>query len=314
MAYTFTTAQLPATGAIAMYTLKTALKAAGWTVKKSSDGTTYNSTGDQITTGASGAGGLANSKAWFVIEMPSSTRQICIQRTAANTTYRIKYSGAAGFTGGSPGATQTPSATDEIVVLGSGTDASPTGGSTFTTDNTYRMNFAVGESAEGYSFYMICNTTGSTTLTSMMLFDVMLTGSYSPSDTDPYVIYVAAHGAPLSILQNTYTGAAKAYLGTVSTANGVSVGLPVYGASAGVTAFPGGVGVSPWTSKDVLVPQIWMRGATSVAPVGFKGFSTLIYAGSVTRTNLDTLDTTSTKDKIHCNGYWLPWNGSIPTL
>jgi hypothetical protein len=106
MAYTFNTNQTPATCAEAVYNLKTLLKLVGWTVKKSSDGTTYNSTGDQISSGASGANGMNNARAWFVIQEPGTVpRQFCLQRqntVGVNTSYqwRVKYSRYAGFTGG----------------------------------------------------------------------------------------------------------------------------------------------------------------------------------------------------------------------
>ena len=72
MAYTFLTNQTPATAAVAIYNLKTTFKAAGWTVPRSSDGTTYNNSGDQISAGTSGAGGMDNARAWFVIQEPAA--------------------------------------------------------------------------------------------------------------------------------------------------------------------------------------------------------------------------------------------------
>ena len=135
-----------------MYTFKELLKTAGWTVPSSSDGTTYNSSGDQITSGASGAGGLANNSAWFRLRDPGGVKEITIQRGTLNTYYRIKYSFLAKFSGGSPSATQTPSATDEFLMLGTGTDAAPGYTATLGTDGTYRYNVAT-DNASPYGFW-----------------------------------------------------------------------------------------------------------------------------------------------------------------
>ena len=66
--------------------------------------------------------------------------------------WRIKYSASAGFVGGSPSNVQTPSATDEQILLSGGTDAAPTYTGLLGTDNTYRANHIVGDASVGYSF------------------------------------------------------------------------------------------------------------------------------------------------------------------
>ena len=110
----------PATGAVAMYELKELLKLAGWTVLSSSDGTTYNSGGDQITSGASGANGMANNNAWFRIRSPAGAGAVSFtfQRGTTNLAWRIVRSRTAGFTTGSPSATVVPSASDGGTMLG----------------------------------------------------------------------------------------------------------------------------------------------------------------------------------------------------
>ena len=67
---------------------------------------------------------MANTSAWFRISNPDGVEYVC-QRGINNLQWRVKVSPTVGFTGGSPGATQVPSATDEGIVLGGGTDASP---------------------------------------------------------------------------------------------------------------------------------------------------------------------------------------------
>lgn len=321
MSWQFTVNQNPSGGPAAIFNLKTALKAQGWTVPRSSDGTTYNAAGDQITQAGTSAGGMSNAFAWFVIQEPSGVRQWCFQRATGvaptgNENWRIKASGAAGFTGGSPGATQTPSATDEVILLGAGTDAAPTMAQLMSgAVNGTRQNIGVGQVGERYAWYMLLTNVGLTTTNALLMHDTLQANGYVSADTDPCVYVVMPNTATvLSNAQASPVNTARAYLGAVATANFVGMSLPVYGAYVNTSAFPGGVSTSPWNGKDVAVPQMWTRPANSTAPQGFKGFSGVVLAGSVQRTNMDTLDVLSTKDRIFVNGYWLPWNGSTPTL
>jgi hypothetical protein len=117
MAYTFLVNQTPLTGSVAMYQLISTLITAGWTKVMDSDGTTYSSSGAQVTSGASGANGLGNNNAWVRLAAPAvnggsvvnQTRELVIQRTNADTAWRIKYSASGGFGGGAPAATISPS-------------------------------------------------------------------------------------------------------------------------------------------------------------------------------------------------------------
>src|SRR5688572_23586724 len=110
----------PATNALAMFALKEALVDEGWIVVSSSDGSTYNAAGDQITTGASGAGGLDNSDAWFRLRMPEyqgRERELMVQRGGSGQSWRIAYSHEDTFDSGTPDATTIPEATDQEFVL-----------------------------------------------------------------------------------------------------------------------------------------------------------------------------------------------------
>ena len=159
MVFQYSTNNTPVTGGAAIYIALTTLVNAGWTVKSSSDGTTYNSSGNQITSGGTGTGGYGNAKAWFRIQAPAiggKNRELTIQTpNTATSSARIKYSPSAGFTGGSPSATQTPTASDEVLLCGSalGTDSSPTGTAIFTADGSYRFSMMAGDISIGYGFY-----------------------------------------------------------------------------------------------------------------------------------------------------------------
>lgn len=94
------------------------------TVLRSGTGTagTYSAVGDLLTSGAVADTALA----WCVVRLPDGIQQYCVQHVSG-LLFRIKYSPAAGFVGGSPDEDTTPTATDEQLVLGTGTDAAPTG-------------------------------------------------------------------------------------------------------------------------------------------------------------------------------------------
>jgi hypothetical protein len=206
--------QLPATGAVAIYQLKTLLVSAGWVVKSSSDGTTYNSTGDQISSGGSGTGGLGNNHAWFRIQDPGTRREFIFQRGTNNTDWRAKFSESAKFTGGSPGATQTPSATDEGYYWSSGNDATPTYTTLFGPDATYRFHvvaFSDVVATNVYSFFafssdlitaitrtqLYCDglsNTHSLDTSPVALFSLYKTIAMTPADYSPAI--VGAAGSP----------------------------------------------------------------------------------------------------------------------
>ena len=330
MAYSYSVNNTPATGAVAMYTLIATLITAGWSQVDSSDGTTQAA--GQVTTGASGTGGLGNNSAWVRLQAPAvnggaitnQQREFTIQRGTTDRDWRIKYSASAGFTGGA--ATQTPNnTTDCVILLGAGTDASPTYGTSWLPVNAgYRYHVIAGGADEFYSFMAFSVTNAITTLTSCIFLDVMAPGSYPSVDVDPAVTYVNS-STPLS--ENTTTSTAaqstsatpsitRAWLGPVSnaqtstTTNSVKVGAVTWGSSLIGNAST--LGTNPFTLKDDTVPVPWLRTASSTQPVGWKGFSTLFLWPTVARTNLDTYNISGTRDRIYLNGYCCPWSGAVP--
>lgn len=100
-----------------------------WTIVTSSTGSggVYAQSGDVITSSAS-----LNNLSWFVMRgkgiLDSGViyyRELCFQFDAAGAV-RVTYSPREGFDGGSPSTTRVPTATDEQLRYGSGTDAAPT--------------------------------------------------------------------------------------------------------------------------------------------------------------------------------------------
>ncbi len=117
----FTTTTSAQTGlAGSMLALKAALKASAYTVTRSSDGISFSSSGDIITTAGTGAGGINNSGAWFVVAVAAGspdTQQYLFYRGGSGE-WAIWQSASAGFTGGSP--TGLPTAADGVETLQSG--------------------------------------------------------------------------------------------------------------------------------------------------------------------------------------------------
>lgn len=311
MAWSFSTGNAPATGSVATYQILTALVAAGWTKTKDSDGTTYSSSGTQVTSGSTGTNGLGNNNAWFVIKHPTGNNSFCFQRGSSHGVWRISYCADNAFTGGSPSATQIPApggSSVEIILLGSGTPASPNFNSFFSTDNTYKLHVVVGGAAEGYSFISWVNTSGTTNLNGgCVIFDKMLTGTFTSSDTDPYVVYCpGVTSAPLQAFFQS--NAAKTWFGALTDANNNRT-IAVYG-YGGVVGNSTALGTNPFTSKDDLLPVPWLRSGTNP---GWKGMSTLFKWPSMLRANFDTYDVSGTRDYIYINAMVLPWDGSIPS-
>lgn len=191
MALQFNVNNTPATGAVAMFTLWTTLIGATWTKQKDSDGTTYSASGVQVTSGAAGANGLANTNAWGIFKMPGSNKSFSIQRGTTNLLWRIVYSPSVGFTSGTPGATQAASASDGIIMLGGGTEAAPTFAALYQTDGGYRLECAA-DNAAPFGFWSIAFPTGSSVVnncTHTFALDAMRAGTTISTDTDPYVTF-----------------------------------------------------------------------------------------------------------------------------
>lgn len=334
MALQYSVNNIPATGAMAIFNLKTWLKAQGWTVTSSSDGTTYNSSGDQITTGASGAGGMANNNAWFVAQMPlvnGVNRQYCFQRGTTNQVWRIKYSYSSGFTGGSPGSTQTPSAADEQVLQGAGTNAAPTFVTVLDADGGYVQHIAA-DSASPYGWWMIAYRyqTGTSFPTQngnavMFFVDPLQSGSYPTGDVDPYVMCFSkgtnafeSNGSGLYIhtALNAQPSAPLCWIAKgLSNQGFVSTPIVTHRFESGNIVPGGGLVQNPITGYDDLFPAQYGRSFGQTSPSGYKGISTLFKVLSVIRPNYGITMTVSTaRDKMIFGLLALDWNGTIPRV
>lgn len=336
----------PATGAEALYELKNILTGSGWTVVSSSDGTTF-SAGDNIT----GATSLAGSNRWFIVQEPTGVggRQWCFQRTTANTTWRVKISPLNGFGGGSASLTQVPSATDEGVIFGSGTDASPTGGQLFPTDATYKFHIISDDTAIGaagnqaYGFWAFANIIGSinvSDLETLIMQEPLAVGSYpalvgtrdvtTSGDADPAIYACAYESAGRKFYLNNGNNGALAHLaGCFTDTDNTIKYFYDYQSAAGtltngdeIMGYRQGfyyLGVSPVSSEDILLPLTYGRYATGVdtsylhpraSLTGLKGMTHFVRKSSVARSTSDTVNLT-TNAYIYLNQLLIPWPENV---
>ena len=303
-----------------LYYLKQTLKQAGWTVTRSSDGITFNSSGDQITGYGTGAGGMNNASAWFVVRAPGavagSTRQFLFQRPSSNANcISMWYSQSAGFTGG--GISTAPTATDSQQIL------NVTG---FSSAATYRYSIAA-DNAAPYGFYMFNFTSTTGTPTGIIAVDPLVDGTYESSDVDPYVIYAPSNNGAY---QTTPGSTASLTSETLNLGSGVIswikkgytdqgfVVTPALGYQTGVgTAIPGNLSTNPYTSNDEIFPILFARRNGLTTVTGYKGISSLMkWVGTTGRSTGDTISISSStsKEYIIFNNIALPWNGSTPTI
>lgn len=119
-----------------------------YTVASSSDGTTYNPSGDQVTGPGAGAGGFDNDSAWIRLVSTDGKRELILQHGIGDpdTMFGWFSYGSNPFTGGSPDATTPPTATDAVqFAFGSFAGALPGG--------PYALTIGV-DTAAPYSTYM----------------------------------------------------------------------------------------------------------------------------------------------------------------
>lgn len=283
----------------AMFNLKTVLKLAGWTTTKSSDGTTYDATGDQITTGTSGAGGMLNNHAWYVVRDPGSRRQVCVQNNTSGSV-RVKMSELAGFVGGSPSATRVPSATDEQVLYGAGTDASPT--YTLLFGGSARLHCWAESNPIGnvYGFGLFETTVAAATQASGQFFcEAMAPGSYRPADASPCVWYINSTAFAGTGLQGYFAFG----LGGQAWSTAISTNAGPYG---------GALGVNLVDSADDNGYPTYV--ATITGSVRIKGVGSAIAAKGPARTYPATANT-ATDAKVYLGSWCYPYpNNTVPSV
>lgn len=294
----------PATPSEIVWELKQLLVAAGWTVTSSSDGTTYSSSADVLTTAAD----LDNDLSWFVVQSPAG-KAWCFQlenATTDPTDWRVKYSRAAGFIIGSPSATQVPSASDQVIMLGGGSDAVPTFATLFDAAGT--QNVAIGAHDGGlYGWYLIGYEDGLKPQT-FIFYDPLLPGSYPSEDTDPFV-FAARYSTvnrPCSLDGLQQTGTTNVPLALYNTTVRYTQAMSWEGTNV---AFPAGYShPNAWNGNADTAPVHWV--STALTPNGWKGTSSLFrWHGGSESTGARTNSPTAANRLVVFEDLLVPWDG-----
>lgn len=310
------------------------LISAGWTYCSSGDGLAgYSSSGKIFTGTGSGALGWNNNRGWARVRDPAGRRELCIQHNAANGV-RIKISTDARFIGGSPSATVVPSATDERVLWGSGTDASPTLSTWFDvvaaqTDCVVYQGAAF--SAAPYGFWFGSQLLHASRPASHLMMDPVLGVA---ADPDPVVWQVGTSGA-CTLTTSSIGRDADAAATWAVTAGGTNQGcfahlnaaqssfvyvqpLSYSGGSVGLNPAgfqPGGggnvlIGHNSFNAGLDALPVLYarFRQPSTVFPSGIKGWSSLCMWSGVDRQSF--FDTLNAKQWICYGSLWLRWDGN----
>lgn len=293
----------PATISTCVYELKEHLRSVGWTVPASSDGTTYNPSGDQISSGAA----WNNNLAWMRLRSPDGSIEFCVQRASGNNNCRIKL-GRQPFTSGAPNATTMPATADasqEVYVLGgSGSFSSFVGG----TDGNVRLKGAADDAAP-YGFWFAGIPSGGGSPTTAWVLDPLVDGE--ESDAFPWVVYCASANHFVGTNMSSATAPAVVTFDLDGAASYVVPALRL-ATNDGVAA-PGGLPADPITGEHSSFEIAFAR-YTASAPSFWKGFSSLMRWAGVSSTTADTQSVDATRDHIVMRDVLLPWNGSTPTV
>lgn len=281
--------------------------AAGWTVPSSSDSSTYNSSGNQITARGTGAGAFGHGTgSWVRLKAPTGTREFLIQRGTTAGNWYIGRSNL-GFTGtgnGAVSATVAPTATttaDQIGLFGStGTGYTVTKADFFNGNaaGTYHTEIAF-DANSPYGFYLFSFTKSPVAAAACfqaLISDSLAAGSYMSADTDPYWAYANSVSSAL-----TAPTAANCTGSTNGTLQNNIIPLP----------WPSNFGANPYTGKDDLFPHYYY-GNGSASPISYKGQSYYYKANSFTATSRLTgtlLDVVTLNDTVMANVWCFPWNG-----
>jgi hypothetical protein len=298
---------------------KTLMKSAGWTVPSSGDGvSTYSASSDVITVRGTGAGGIYNSGAWF--RLAKAGVELLVQTSASGNTWRIAYSPAAGFTGGSPGANNTPDAADQVFLLGGGTGASPSYAIWF--GNSTLDVFAAGadQDDDSTAFWLAGWITADVgTVRGALFCDVMRDG-YPVTDPDPRVLCCGTTGDFSDDMLGDCDGAVqypKGFLGPVATASnfvGISA-LSYRKRDTDQRALPYRLADGPFHSGTLYdtAPIFYARNSDESSPYGAKGWSkTFLWCNTpnaaMTR-NIMGSSPGEARDWMRVGALWVPWSG-----
>lgn len=289
------------------FELKELLKSAGWVVEASSDGTTFDASGDILTGYGSGAGGLGNFNAYFIIRIPSGEFRISFQYidvSSSNDRFRAKISEAPFSIGGT--ATKTPSSSEEQLIMGGGTDAAPTG-STWSSHGAAgnQQTIGVAETVYPYRFYVAELRDNVPYAHS----GTLVLDAAEVLDSDPWVHVLSIPSSNFGGQLNTST------LGTNGGIESWTI-MDYYGPNKSwVDVYLDSDGETEDTPRDVdgnivMVPAFWARLDSAGVPNGIKGWSSLIlwnHTNTGSPTIMQVTVDGNTRELIRLYDAVLPW-------
>lgn len=360
----FSTNLTPTSHSDTMFRLFMTLASAGWQTIAWSDGTTAHNTPisnpypySSGTIGFGNANQVDAGRAWIVMQQPptsasltvgapwAGTRQLGWQRSSGDRRqWRIKYSMSGAYTNPSVAGTgqnmpsQNTGINDEAFIAGGGSDSSPTFDFAFAgTDGGSRVNIMAddgylvsGSNPTPYGYYMTSFTNGAGNgCEAEQIFDPLLSGSFPPGDTDPFMIGRHSTNINNSVF-NPYT--AQQHFGD-STTSGVhrcwfAKGKPTQqfvgcaslyflrgnNSQGMVNAYPQQAGANQHSNEDDLLPIIQARYASTGGQGGYKGLSSLMRYTSSIKSTGTAMSVASNRDRIVMNTVTLPWDGSLPLV
>jgi hypothetical protein len=352
---------VPVSGAVeGLFKFKEMLKSCGWTVTASSDGVvSFSTSSDVLTTytgvlvsGSGVTGSFGNKSAWFVVASPANpsgngtaTQYWSFQRDSTNNgtnfeTWRVKYASdpfdmlTASLTA-TPGPPNQQTLSQSILV-GGGTDASPTFAVLFRTVGNFRWNSAANND-KPYDWYIAGVEFTAYTPVTLLIHDGLITGSWPDSasfptqyDTTPYCVHAQYAAAVSDVTPNIGSstvgplawfrrGAHFAsspsgllrlqclrYMG--SNASNTTQTNTMWPAANTVVQSQQGL------NQEVLLPVPYARRASlGGAATGFKGLSSLMKYPAAPRTTGSTYNAsfsaTGSRDGIKFGTLVLPWLG-----
>ena len=274
--------------------LKELLKAAGWEVQASSDGTNVSNTpgngNDQITSAAE----MNNNNAWYVIKQPAITRgwgrkggrQFIIRRGTSASNWMIAYvpldaAEAAQASTANGTTTAVPTYTTRHALVGTLPDTTAAFGS---TGGSGLNRLVIGaNNAAPYGFFMGAYVrTNGTISGGMFLFDPLEPDSVDPDDEDPYVVCATnTNGWHYQGLGSITAGPQAYYRKGLAGEGFYPIAAAYYACFRTSDTFmvPRHIGRNPNGKQERNLPVFYMRsaidGANLYPGVGLKGASSV---------------------------------------
>lgn len=312
-----------------MFAEKELFVLAGQIVASSGDGlAAFGASSDVIASGSSGANGFNNDLAWVRIQLKNGREIIYQMISIASGTARIKYA-TTPFTGGAPSATQVPSAADEVIALGGGSDAVPTGVAWINNlagGDAVRRLFGAVDSASPSGFWFSLRSQENFGTNDHCWALDPITPFTVVDDDDPYVLILGFGSSSLKWDQDQMqlmTSSAmilQGWYNKSTTGPRATLFQRVTGQFSPGWDNEENTSGNPNNDAWDLCPIMYERNQSFSEPSGVKGFGTLVWgyqpvddsadpvAGRRQTFNVNGVDNAF----LRMIGCALPWDGSLP--